>query len=301
MSRRSPSGTTTDPRDAGKKPPFPKQQQPHPGQDSKMRPKPDHGEKSYRGHGRLDGRIALITGGDSGIGRAVAIAFAREGASVAFSYLAGAEEEDAGETEHWVREAGQDVLGVGVDLAELEDCRRLVRETVERFGRIDVLVNNAAFQGREVESLDDFDAGRLRHTFAVNLEALFHVTREALGHMKPGATIVNTSSIQAFEPSFAILDYAVTKAGIYNFTKGLAEQLVERGIRVNAVAPGPVWTPLIAQSFDPEHVAEFGENNPMGRPAQPAELAPAFVFLACDESRYVTGEILGATGGKRLA
>ena len=289
-----------DPREAGPRPPFPPQEQPAPGEDRKMRPVPDHGERSYSGHGRLEDRVALVTGGDSGIGRAVAIAFAREGADVAFSHLA-PELADAEETSRWVRDAGRLALPLVSDLSRLDECRRLVRETVEAFGRIDVLVNNAAVQGPSVESLRAIDPERIRHTLAVNVEALFHVTREALEHMSEGAVIINTTSIQAFEPSPEILDYAVTKAAIHAFTKGLSKELLARGIRVNAVAPGPVWTPLVVQSFDAEEVASFGRSNPMGRPAQPAELAPTYVFLACEEACFVTGEVIGVTGGKRLA
>jgi hypothetical protein len=292
---------STDPRARGDKPPFPRQEQVPPGEDRALKPQADHGEETYRGLGRLAGKVALITGGDSGIGKAVAIAYAREGAHVAFSYLAGAEQADADDTVHWIEQAGVQALAVPVDLSRPDDCRRLVEETVQRFGRIDILVNNAAFQGKAVESLEEFDAERIRHTFAVNIEAMFHICREAVAHLPAGAAIVNTSSIQAFEPSFEILDYATTKAAIYNFTKGLSRQLLERGIRVNAVAPGPVWTPLIAQSFDEEKVRSFGQDNPMERPAQPVELAPAYVFLASDESRFITGEVVGVTGGRRLA
>jgi NAD(P)-dependent dehydrogenase (short-subunit alcohol dehydrogenase family) len=290
-----------DPRGKGPKPPFPEQEQTPPGTEGKMSPKPDHGEDSYVGHGRLEKRVALITGGDSGIGRAVAIAFAREGADVAISYVGNDETKDAQKAIEWVEKAERKGTRHAAELSTPEACERLVEQVVAVHGRIDILVNNAAFQGKAVERFEELDAERVRKTFAVNIEAIFHITRAALPHMSAGGVILNTSSIQAFEPSPSILDYACTKAAIYNFTKGLAEELIDRGIRVNAVAPGPVWTPLIAQSFPAEHVAKFGKNNPMKRPAQPAELAPAFVFLASDDARFVTGQILGVTGGERLA
>ncbi len=266
-----------------------------------MRPAPDHGEASYVGHDRLKDRVALITGGDSGIGRAIAIAFAREGADVAISYVGNGETKDAEETLKWVGDAGRRGTRHAAELSEARAAERLVKDVVDAHGRIDVLVNNAAFQGKSVERFEELDPERIRHTFAVNIESMFHITRAALPHMKEGSVIVCSTSIQAFDPSPGILDYACTKAAIYNLTKGLAKELLERGIRVNAVAPGPVWTPLIPQSFGREHTAKHGETNPMGRPAQPAELAPAYVFLACDESRFVTGEVLGVTGGMRLA
>jgi NAD(P)-dependent dehydrogenase (short-subunit alcohol dehydrogenase family) len=291
----------TDPRDEGLKPPFPKQSQRHPGSDAKLRPKADHGEETYVGHARLLDRVALITGGDSGIGRAIAIAFAREGADVAISYVGNGETEDAATTIEWIERAERRASRHVVDLAFPDQCEKLVHDVVKEHGRIDLLVLNAAYQGKSVERFEDFDAPRVQRTFAVNIESMFHVTRAALPHMKEGAVILTTSSIQAFEPSPNILEYACTKAAVHNFTKGLAEEMLERGIRVNCVAPGPVWTPLIAQSFDPKEVSEFGRSSPMKRPAQPAELAPAYVFLASDEARYITGEILGVTGGKRLS
>jgi len=292
--------TAGDPKEKGPKPPFDEpEQNTHPGHESEMKNKPDYGETSYRGFGRLDRRVALVTGADSGIGRAVALAFAREGADVAIAYLD--EHEDAKKTKRIVEAAGKRAVVIAADLAEAKECARVVEETVKAFGRIDVLVNNAAHQGKSVESFADLDAERVERTFRVNILAMFHLVRNALPHMKKGATIVNTASIQAYQPSAPILDYAATKGAIVTFTKGLAEELIEKGIRVNSVAPGPVWTPLIAQSFDEEKIAEFGKQSPMKRPAQPAELAPAFVFLACDESRFVNGEILGVTGGKPLS
>jgi NAD(P)-dependent dehydrogenase (short-subunit alcohol dehydrogenase family) len=289
-----------DPRSAGPQPPFPKQKldvdRPA---DSEMRPRPDYGVESYRGLGRLQGRVALVTGADSGIGRAVALAFAREGADVAIGYWKS--HDDAAETRRVVEAAGRRALTVSSDLADEAGCRQLVDETVAAFGRIDVLVNNAAHQRETVERIEDLDPETLERTFRTNILAMFHIVRRALPHMKSGAAIINTASIQAYDPSPGILDYAATKGAIVTFTKGLAKALIERGIRVNCVAPGPVWTPLPASSFPPEKVARFGEQSPMGRPAQPVELAPAYVFLACDESRYVDGEILGVTGGRLLA
>ena len=287
-----------DPRDAAAKPPFHEKTQSGPGLEAAMRTKPDHGETSYRGFDRLKGRVALITGGDSGIGRAVAIAFAREGADVVIAHLA--EEEDAAETKRQVEAAGRRAVTVAADLVDEAGCRAVVDAAVRAFGRIDVLVNNAAHQDKTVESFEELDAARVERTFRVNVIAMFHLVRLALPHMRPGATIINTASIQAYDPSAEILDYAATKGAIVTFSKGLAQTLIERGIRVNVVAPGPVWTPLIAQSFDEKKLKEFGKQSPMKRPAQPAELAPAFVFLACDESRYVNGEILGVTGGSPL-
>jgi NAD(P)-dependent dehydrogenase (short-subunit alcohol dehydrogenase family) len=288
-----------DPRHAGPKAPFHEQPQPHPGIEERMQEAPDYGEHSYKGLGRLKDRVALVTGGDSGIGRAVCLAFAREGADLAFGYLN--EYEDAEKTRRLLEEEGRQVLAMAGDLAIEAHCRKLVEETVKRFGRIDVLVNNAAFQGKEVEKFEDLDPERVERAFRVNIVAMFHLVRHALPHMKPGSTIINVSSIQAYQPSPSILDYASSKGAIVTFTKGLAQSLIERGIRVNCVAPGPVWTPLIPQSFSGEHLKKFGESNPTGRAAQPAELAPSFVFLASDESRYVNGEILGVTGGKVLA
>ncbi len=287
-----------DPRKQGPKPPFDEKTQPTPGHEHEMNVAPDFGEASYVGRERLRDRIALITGADSGIGRAVALAFAREGAHVGIAYLN--EHEDAKRTAAIVKDAGRDALLLPGDLADRSTAEEHCRKLAERFGRIDILVNNAAFQGKAVEKFEDIDPERVERTFRTNIIAMFHLVRAALPHMRKGASIVNVSSIQSYQPSAAILDYAATKGAITSFTKGLAESLIERGIRVNAVAPGPVWTPLIAQSFDEEKVKSFGENNPMKRPAQPVELAPAFVFLASDEASYVNGEILGVTGGRPL-
>jgi NAD(P)-dependent dehydrogenase (short-subunit alcohol dehydrogenase family) len=289
---------TQDPRAAEPQPPFPEQGQAHPGSQAVMEPAPDSGAETYQGVGRLTGRIALITGADSGIGRAVALAFAREGADVAIAYLN--EHEDAEETRRLVEEAGRTALVLPGDLSEEAQCRQLVEQAVARFGRIDILVNNAAYQGPAVTRFEELDAERVEHTFRTNVLAMFHLVRHALPHIQAGGVIINTASIQAYEPSPEILDYASTKGAIVTFSKGLAKSLAERGIRVNVVAPGPVWTPLIPQSFGAEKVANFGQNTPLGRAGQPAELAPAFVFLASDESRYITGEVLGVTGGRLL-
>jgi len=287
-----------DPKEQGKKPPFPQKEQEHPGSDREMAPRPDYGEETYRGFGRLKDRVAVITGADSGIGRAVALAFAREGADVVISYLN--EHQDAQETRRLVESAGRRAALVAGDLAEESQCRRAIEETVRAFGRIHLLVNNAAYQGKAVEKFEEIDAARIERTFRVNVEAMFHLVRYALPHFEKGGAIINSASVQAYHPSASILDYAATKGAIVTFTKGLAQELIGRGIRANCVAPGPVWTPLVAQSFDREKLKEFGKNYPMQRPAQPAELAPAYVFLASDESRYVNGEVLGVTGGKPL-
>jgi NAD(P)-dependent dehydrogenase (short-subunit alcohol dehydrogenase family) len=288
-----------DPRHRGKKPPFDENAQRHPGSETEMREKPDHGELSYRGAERLLDKVALVTGADSGIGRAVALAFAREGADVAIVYYD--EHDDAKETERLVTQAGRRALLLPGDLADPAFCETIVTKTVEELGHLDIVVNNAAHQAKSAESFADLTAERVERTFRVNILAMFHIVREALEHMPPGATIINTASIQAYKPSAAILDYAVTKAAIVAFTKGLAPSAIEQGIRVNCVAPGPVWTPLIAQSFEGKKLKEFGKKSPMKRPAQPAELAPAYVFLASAESSYVNGEILGVTGGSPLA
>jgi NAD(P)-dependent dehydrogenase (short-subunit alcohol dehydrogenase family) len=287
-----------DPRNKGQQPPFAKQSQVPPGSEAAMGDKPDFGEESYVGLGRLKGRVALITGGDSGIGRAVALAFAREGADVAIAYWN--EHEDAGETQRVVEQAGRRAILLPGDLADDQQCRRVVDETVAQLGRLDLLVNNAAFQDAAVETIEEMTPERIERTFKVNIIAMFHLVRHAAPHLKPGASVINVASIQAYQPTASILDYAATKGAIVTFTKGLAQQLIARGVRVNCVAPGPVWTPLIQASFDADKASKFGETSPMGRPAQPAELAPAFVFLASDESRYVNGEVLGVTGGKPL-
>jgi NAD(P)-dependent dehydrogenase (short-subunit alcohol dehydrogenase family) len=287
---------STDPRDQGKRPPFDEHEQNLPASETKMNVKPDHGEESYVGRGRLEGKVALITGADSGIGRAVALAYAREGADVAIAYLS--EDADARATEELVKDAGRRALLLPGDLADPEVCRTIVERTLAELGSIDVLVNNAAHQDKAIEDFCEFSRERVERTFRVNILAIFEIVKHALPHMKPGSSIINTTSIQASDPSFHILDYATTKAAIAAVTQGLAGTAIEKGIRVNAVAPGPVWTPLIAQSFEGEKLREFGKQSPMKRPAQPAELAPAYVFLASDEARFISGEILGVTGGK---
>ncbi len=283
MAKEQPPAPSPDPRAQGKKPPFSEQALEPPGREAEMRPRPDYGVESYRGLGRLRDRVALITGGDSGIGRAVALAFAREGADVVIGYWN--EHDDAAETRRVVEDAGRRALTVAGDLADQAACRALVDRAVAAFGRIDILVNNAGFQGKALDKLEDLDGARLERTFRTNVTAMFHLVRFALPHMKAGGAIINTASIQAYNPSPPILDYAATKGAIVTFTKGLAQSLIERGIRVNCVAPGPVWTPLVAASFPPEKNAQFGAQTPIGRPAQPAELAPAYVFLASDEAR----------------
>jgi NAD(P)-dependent dehydrogenase (short-subunit alcohol dehydrogenase family) len=286
-----------DPRGAGAQPPFPQERQEPPGSESEMDPAPDFGEDSYVGRGLLRDRGAIVTGGDSGIGRAVALAFAREGADVLVSYLQ--EHEDAEGTARVVREAGRKVELVDGDIGDPAHCREIVDRAVGAFGRLDVLVNNAAFQMAH-DRITDIPVEEIEQTFRTNILSMFWLSQAAIPHLRAGSAIVNTASIQAYDPSPPLLPYAVTKAAIVNFTKGLARQLIDDGVRVNAVAPGPVWTPLIAMSFDREKIQGFGEDDPMGRPAQPAEIAPAFVFLASDESRYVVGETLGVTGGRLL-
>ncbi|GHG22801.1 SDR family oxidoreductase [Paracoccus aerius] len=279
------------------KPPFPKQQQELPGSFQKMDPKPDHGEESWRGAGRLEGMKAIITGGDSGIGRAVAIAFAREGADVALSYLD--ETDDAQSTAQLVRDAGRECLTFPGDLSDPEHCRRIIAETAQTFGKIDILVNNAAHQ-LTFDKIEDVPDEEWRYTFATNIDAMFYLTKAAVPHMGPGSSIINTASINSDNPSPNLLAYATTKGAIQNFTMGLAQMLAERGIRANAVAPGPVWTPLIPASMDAEKVSNFGANYPIGRPAQPVELASAYVMLAEPMSSYVSGTTIAVTGGKPM-
>ncbi|ADP70898.1 short-chain dehydrogenase/reductase SDR [Rhodomicrobium vannielii ATCC 17100] len=279
------------------KPPFEKQQQPWPGLNRDMTPVPDCGEKSYRGSGRLSGRKALVTGGDSGIGRAAAIAFAREGADVAINYLP-YEEPDARDVADLIREAGRKAVLIPGDIKDEAFCERLVSEATEKLGGLDILVNNAARQFAR-DSLEDLTTAEFDETFKTNVYAMFWITKAALAHMKPGSSIINTTSVNAYDPSPHILDYATTKGAIMIFTKGLAKQLAPRGIRVNGVAPGPVWTPLqVTGGQFREDLPEFGANTPMGRPGQPGELASLYVLLASGEPSYSTGQIFGAVGGR---
>ncbi|WP_116711163.1 SDR family oxidoreductase [Actinomycetospora cinnamomea] len=260
-----------------------------------MTPPTDCGEESYRGSGRLEGKVALITGADSGIGRAVAIAFAREGADVAFGHLP-VEEDDGREVERLVTGAGRRALRVPGDLADPQACRDLVARTLEEFGRLDVLVNNAAFQMVR-ERLEDVPDEEWDHTIAVNLDAMFHITKAALPHLEAGASIINTTSVNSDNPPPGLIAYDTTKAGIANFTAALARQYGDRGIRANSVAPGPIWTPLIPATMPPEAVEAFGTDTPLGRAGQPVELAPVYVMLASDESSYVSGARIAVTGG----
>ena len=271
------------------------QQQQPPGSEQALQPKADHGEESYVGNGRLEGRAAVITGADSGIGRAVVIAFAREGADVLISCLS--EEEDAQETARLVEAAGRRAVVVMGDLADPAHCRSVIAQAVEAFGRIDVLVNNAAFQGTR-ESLEEIPDDEWDRTFQVNVTAMFYVCKAALPHMKSGASIINTSSVNSDMPKPTLLAYAATKAAIANFTGGLAQMLGERGIRVNSVAPGPIWTPLIPSTMPPEDVESFGKSVPLGRPGQPAEVAPIYVLLASDQGSDMSGSRVAVTGGK---
>jgi NAD(P)-dependent dehydrogenase (short-subunit alcohol dehydrogenase family) len=261
--------------------------------------RPDHGEHSYRGLGRLQGKKAVITGGDSGIGRAVAIAFAREGADVLITCLE-AEEDDAQETAHWVVDAGRQAVTMPADLRDEQRCRAVIDRTVREFGQIDVLVSNAAYQMSQDSGLEAITTEQFDRVMKTNVYALFWLCKAAVPHMPPGSTIITSSSVQAFQPSPHLMDYAASKAAIVNFTKALGHDLIERGIRANSVAPGPVWTPLIPATMPEDKLKSFGAQAPMGRAAQPAELAPFYVFLASQESSYMTSEVLGVTGGSPI-
>lgn len=276
-------------------PPLPAQQQPMPGLTEAMDPRPDHGETSYVGSGKLKGLKALVTGGDSGIGRAVCLAFAREGADICIAYLE--EDEDAEETRRLVEEAGQTAILAAGDISDPSFCRRLVDDAAEALGGLDILVNNAAHQAT-FDKMEDIPDEEWAHTFAVNIHAMFYLSKAALRHMKNGGSIINTASINSDNPNPTLLAYATTKGAIHNFTAGLAQSLAPRGIRVNAVAPGPIWTPLIPSTMPEEAVKNFGKSVPMGRPGQPAELATAYVMLADPRSSYVSGATIAVTGGK---
>ena len=282
------------------KSPMPKQHQEKPGLESRVKPRPRYKAPLYKGSGKLDGKVAVITGGDSGIGRAVAVLFAREGADVAITHLP-EEKTDAQESKEAIEAEGRKGLAIEGDVRQSEFCRRAIDRTVKGFGKLDILVNNAAFQQHQ-EGLEDLSAEQWDRTFQTNIYGYFHMTKAALPHLREGSSIINTGSVTGLEGSKELLDYAATKGAIHAFTKSLAQNLVERGIRVNCVAPGPVWTPLNPSDKPAEDVAEFGADTPMGRPAQPEEIAPAFVFFASEaDSSYVTGEVLTLLGGETTA
>jgi NAD(P)-dependent dehydrogenase (short-subunit alcohol dehydrogenase family) len=293
----APATATPNPTTEYPRPPFPEQSQPWPGLTGKMTPRPDHGETSYKGSGRLAGRKALVTGGDSGIGRAAVIAFAREGADVAFNYLP-AEEPDAREVVQLIEAAGRKAVPLPGDLKSEAFCQKLVSDALEQLGGLDIVVSNAARQ-HSVPDITEISSEQFDEVFKTNVYALFWITKAAMPHLKPGASIIATSSVNAYDPSENIIDYAATKAAIMNFCKGLAKQVAKKGIRVNAVAPGPFWTPLQVTGGQPTaKLPQFGADTPIGRPGQPAELAPVYVLLASNESSYVTGQVYGAVGGR---
>jgi NAD(P)-dependent dehydrogenase (short-subunit alcohol dehydrogenase family) len=284
-----------DPRNAYPRPPFPFQRQELPGRDFRLDPKPDHGETSYVGHGLLADLATIVTGADSGIGKAVALAFAREGADVVISYLDA--HDDARQTIELVEAEGRRAIVVAGDLKDERHCRRIVEQTRDELGRVDVLVNNAAYQQR-FDAVEEVSTEEWERTLRTNATATFWMCREAVKGMEPGASIINVSSIQAREPSANLLAYATTKGALVTYSQALSGMLAPRGIRVNVVAPGPVWTPLVAATTDSEHLSKFGGDTPLGRPAQPAELAPAFVFLASPAASYITGAVIPVTGGE---
>lgn len=286
-----------DPRSRYPKPPFAAQKQAAPGSSARMQPEPDYGADSYKGAARLTGRVALVTGGDSGIGRAVALAFAREGADVVISYLN--EEQDADDAVRDVEQAGRQALKAPGDIGDPAHCRALVAAAMDRFGQLDILVNNGAFQTTR-DSLDDIPDEEWDRTFRTNVHSQFYLSKAAVPHLKPGASIINTSSVNAKHPMPSLLAYSATKAAIANFTIGLAQMLVEKGIRVNAVLPGPIWTPFIPTGMNPEQIKNFGSQSPMGRPGQPAELAAAYVYLASDDASFTTGTLLPVHGGMAI-
>jgi hypothetical protein len=275
------------------------QQDQVPGVETEMRDKPDHGEESYEGSGKLEGKIAVITGGDSGSGRAVAIAFAREGADVLIHYVSEREDQDARETARWVTEAGRRAVLMRGDLADRAHCRAVIQKALDELGGIDILVNNAAFQMTR-ESLDEIPDDEWDYTFQVNITAMFHLCKAAVPHMKKGSSIINTASVVSDQPKPTLLAYSSTKGAIVNFTGALAGLLADKEIRVNSVAPGPIWTPLIPATMPPEEVKSFGKDVPLGRPGQPAEVAPAYVWLASHQASYITGARIAVTGGVPL-
>jgi len=277
------------------KPPFPPQKQPMPGSTRAMNPRPDHGEHSYKGSGRLAGKKAIITGGDSGIGRAVAIAFAREGADLAIAYLN--EDEDAAEVKELVEKEGRKIVLIPGDIRNPDHCRSIVQRAVDELGGVDILVNNAAHQAT-FDDITEISDEEWQRTFETNIHAMFYLTKAAVPHMKPGSAIVNTASVNADMPSPSLLAYATTKGAIQNFTAGIAQLLAEKGIRANAVAPGPIWTPLIPSTMSEDRVKSFGQQVPMKRAGQPAELATAYVMLADPLSSYTSGTTVAVTGGK---
>ena len=292
--------TMQDPTSQYEKPNISPQTQTEPGLDSALQPLADHGEETYRGSGRLQDRRALVTGADSGIGRAVAIAFAREGADVAITYLP-SEQSDAEEVVDEIKAAGRKAFALPGDLSNEQFAQELVEKTVAEFGGLDIVVSNAGKQ-IYIEDVSDLSTEQFETTFRVNVFAMFWLVKSALPHLPPGASIIATTSIQAYQPSPGLLDYAATKAAIVNLTKGFAQQLAPKGIRVNGVAPGPIWTPLQPSHGQPqEKLKTFGQDTPLGRPGQPAELAPTYVFLASQESSYITGEIIGVTGGRPIS
>ena len=286
-----------DPADKYPRPPFPKQSQDAPGTEDQMKPIADHGEESYVGSGKLQGRKAVITGGDSGIGKAVAIAFAREGADVLISYLDSSEDKDAEDTADYVRKSGGEAILIKGDIRDEAHCKHIIDEAVKAFGQIDILVNNAAFQMSR-KDLQEIPSDEWEKTFDTNINAMFYLCKAAEPFMKPGSNIINTTSVNAYSPTPILLHYAATKAAIQNFTANLAQILLEsgKGIRVNAVAPGPIWTPLIPSTMP--NAETFGDNTPMGRPGQPVEVSPAYVFLASDDASYISGATLPVTGGR---
>ena len=286
---------TKNPREAYAQPPFPKQAQDFPGKDWEMKPVPDHGEDTYRGSGKLAGKVALITGGDSGIGRAVALAFAREGADIMIAYLS--EDRDAQETLRWVEKAGKKAILIAGDIGDEAHCQELVQRTIDEFGRIDILVNNAAYENVFID-ITKMPSEEWRRTFRTNVDGLFYLCKAAIPHMKPGSSIINTTSTEAYDPQGSLLAYATTKGAIVTFTKALAKMVLKQGIRVNAVAPGPVWTPIIPATTRADQITNFAKSHPMGRPAQPAELAPVYVLLASDEASYISAGIYEVAGGK---